>query len=266
MATQLTITYDGDSEALREHRLSIGEMGAALVQLLSALRRTATGMARDAGMDENYGAKGGRLSDVAKGLDLQITDIRDGCVNLDFACVQQLQPSETGDLWLTAGAITRVLEDLEEEAKGVPRNAAVRKYLEALPPYVTKQVYVARSNGEVLREVSIGDVTIAQLPASLPRVLRFTGRLARVFFDPGTEKVSIRTAETARVMTLDASPALVERALELRQGDVVATVLTGAKNRLLRIDAADAPAGSESAERLRYISTRWAGALAKLAK
>ena len=266
MPTQLTITYDGDSKALRAHRLSVGEMGEALVLLLNALRRTATDMAREAGMDEVYGAKGGRFSDLARGLDLQISAIRDGCVNLDFLCVHELGASETADMWLTDGAVTRVLEHLEAEAKGTPRSAAVRKYLQKLPSSVTRQVYVARKDGEILREVTIGEFTVVETPESLPRVLRFSGDLAKVALEPGREMVSIRIRETGRILALDADADLVERALELRQHGVMATVLAGAGNRLLRIDALDASEGAGPEERLEQITTRWAGALAELAK
>lgn len=266
MGTELTITYEGDSEALRAHRLSLGEMGEALLLLLKALRRTATDMAREAGMDEVYGAKGGRFSDLARGLDLQITAIRDGCVNLDFVCVQELRASETADMWLTDGAVTRVLEHLEAEAKGTPRSVAVRKYLQKLPPSVTRHVYVVRKDGEVLREVTIGDVTMVEMPESLPRVLRFSGHLAKVALEPGREKISIRVSDTGRMIALDANADLIEQALELRQEDVLATVLVGKSSRLLRIDALDAPVGGVAAERLEYITTRWEGALQELAK
>lgn len=266
MATELTITYDGESEALRAHRLSVGEMGAALVQLLSALRRTASGMARDAGLDESYGARGGKFSDLAKGLDLQISAIRDGCVTLDFQCVQQLRPSETADMWLADGAITRVLDDLEAEAAGTPRNVAVRKYLQKLPPYVTRQVYVARKDGAVLREVSIGNLSMVETTASLPRVIRFSGRLAKVGLERGKETISIRVAATGRIITLAATSDLVERALELRQGDVLITVTTGATARLLRIDPIDAEVGGTPEERLEHLTARWAVALSELAK
>lgn len=263
MRTEFIVRFDGDADSLREHRLSIADFGQPLQLLLKALRRTASSMGAQIEEGESYGDRGGRFTRMADGLDLQIAKLEDGCVQLVMDCVHEAPARHTADMWFTEHAVSRLLEDLEHEAKGTPRNGNARKYLRSLPPYVSAQRYTVRTEGGTLREVSIGTVRIPDLPTDPPRVTIVVGTLAGLGMEDGKESVTIKSAE-GRV-TASASADLVERAISMRHEEVRATVLDGAKPRLLRIDPR-AASGPSPAARLALINTHWADALAELAK
>lgn len=268
MRTELIIQFDGESEALREHRLSVSDFGKPLLLLLSALRRTASGMGRTIEEGDSYGSRGGRFSRAADALDLQISQVRGGCVQLNLECVHRTEQNATAEMWFAQQAIGRLLDDIKGEARGELRNGNVRKYLASMPPYVTRQKYSAISDGEVFSQVTLGDVHIAEVPSLPARIQVVEGVLAGVVMEPGKESVSVRsmTPSASTRVTAVATDVLVERALELRHGAVRATILDGQKPRLLRIDELGADVAGSPDARLAFIQSHWAEALRELAK
>ncbi|WP_169791376.1 hypothetical protein [Sandaracinus amylolyticus] len=82
--------------------------------------------------------------------------------------------------------------------------------------------------------------------------------------DVGDDDVSLRLG--AKLHTLAATPALVERARALRAQPVRVTFLDVDPPRLLRVDPIGAPLGGTPEQRWEAISTRWADTFAELAK
>jgi hypothetical protein len=267
MSIELTILYDGTSEALREHRLSVAEMGKPLQLLLAAIQRTGSSILRQAS-DDAYGQRGGRFAAAAKRLDIQIGSIEDGCVQLHTSLVQAPIIGESltiPGLDLPELTLVRVLDDLEAEASGRPRNAAVRRYLRSLPATVTKQSYRAKRNGVVLREATLGAVHTPTEAAKAPRITRVVGTVSAVGLEADHETVTIK-GEVRE--TYAASASLVERALALRAVPVRAVVVAGlgTRGRLVRLDELGADLGGNADARLARLAHRWDEALAALAK
>jgi len=270
VSIELTILFDGNSEALREHRLSVAELGKPLQLLLAALQRTASGIIRQA-TDDSYGEHGGRVAAAAKRLDIQIAAVADGCVQLHTALVQQPALGENltiPGLDLPEAALVRLLEDLEAEASGQSRNAAARKYLRALPPTVTKQQYIARHGDVVVREVTLGQINALPAVATAPRISRVVGFVSAVGLETDHETITIKGDDGKQTFT--GTAALVDRALSLRNVPVRATAVSdvpgATRARLLRLDATDADVAGTPDARLGYIADKWKDALALLAK
>ena len=93
MPTKLTIRWDGTAPGLQEHALSLSAWLAPLSTLLRAVRRAASNLDKSHADDPERGKKGGRLTPAAHAIDLRITAVRDGCVNLDLEAVQALSGS-----------------------------------------------------------------------------------------------------------------------------------------------------------------------------
>lgn len=270
MSIDLTILYDGSSEALREHRLSVAELGKPLQLLLAAVQRTASGIIRLAA-DDSYGEKGGRFAAAAKRLDIQIAAVSDGCVQLHTALVQETLTGENltiPGLDLPETTLVRLLEDLEAEASGRPRNAAVRRYLRSLPPTVTKQRYIAKRGGVVVREATLGEVNTPPEAARAPKISRVVGIVSAVGLEAEHETITIKGDDGKE--TFAATASLVERALSLRNVPVRATAVAGVagsnRARLVRLDEVNADVAGSPEARLAFIADKWKDALAALAK
>lgn len=271
MSLELTILYDGDSDALRAHRLSVADFGQPLRLLLAAVQRTASGIVGQA-VGGDYGLRGGRLADVAKQLDIQIASMEGGCVQLQAALVHSMPAGtdlELPGLDLAERALLRLVEDIEAESQGHYRNAAVRRYLQALPNFVTRQAYVAKRDGSILREVNVATMDVAPAPAAAVRLTRTSGTVSAVVLEAGRERVTLKSEAGLRV-AFAASAGLVERALALRDQPVLATSVAGAgddkRTRLLRLDPLDADIAGDPGERLASLADQWAVALEALSK
>lgn len=270
MSLDLTILYDGDSDALRAHRLSVREFAKPLRLLLTAVQRTASGIVRQA-TDEGYGERGGRLADVAKQLDIEISSLEGGCVQLHASLVHTVPIGATPELPgldLSEATLVRLLDDIQAESQGQYRNAAVRRYLKALPKFLTHQSYVAKRGGSVVREVSVNAMAIAAPSAPSAKLTRISGTVSAVGLEAGRESVTIKS--DGQRFTFWATAPLVERALSLRDGAVVATGVAGVegdkRQRLLRLDLGGADLAGDPAERLTFLANRWSVALEALAK
>jgi hypothetical protein len=133
MASQLRIRFDGEVPGLAEHRLSLAGFGKPLAVLLQALRRIATQMAGNAEGAE-LPKRGGRFANLAKQLDIEITSIEGNSSGIDAVITFAFPPDEF-PLLLDLGdrATIELLDSIDSESKGVPRNWAVRNYLTSLP-------------------------------------------------------------------------------------------------------------------------------------
>jgi len=262
------MVFDGDSEALREHRLSVAEMGPAIAALLKALRRTGSALSVDVSAEATeYGARGGRLSNLAKTLDLQIESIEAGSVGLGVRCVQAVGPGDQLDMWFAAQTAVRLVRDIEQEAKGQFRNAMARSFLRALPPSVKLQKYVVFSGAQELARVEIGDVNTPEVPAARDRLSVFEGVVAKLYVEPGKEAVEFRRADGTGVVRTTATADQLEDVIASRHGVLrVVAILAGEKSRLLRADPTAARSTETPDARLEHLCTRWDETLKELAK
>lgn len=270
MKPTLTITYGGDSEAIRRGSLSVAEFGPALNQLLTAVRRTASAVA--SGKEGRVSSRGS-IADAAKLMDIHITGISHGSLIVQTDIVDSSPVTDAylfpkGDIErLPEITMIRLLEDMQAESEGKVRNDSVRKYLGLLPESVHHQRYTLTRGKELLVDFSVGQVELADCPPSLPNLDRIAGRVTALCVEEGKETVSIRSHR--KRWTLFASADLVQRAYELKSQEILATIVAGGDSenlpRLIRLDEFEPPAPS-SEERINYIVETWSGALSELAK
>ncbi len=276
MTIELKITYDGTEPGLEDHRLSISSFGRPLELLLAALRRTASAIITQAIDDPAYGSKGGKLASDAKLLDLELDKIDGGCVTPTFICVARPSPSpipgqvpipfETLTLNLAQMAVDRLIRDIDAERSGRMCNAAARKYLFAMPAGVTTQRYTAMRDGEVFANISFSNATLAEMPAQLPRILRVSGNVTGVGFEPGASFVSLKN-ENARTFKCFATSEQVNSAIALRGGPVIAAILESAKTSLIWLRNADVAVRRPSVEETaQYAREEWGHTLEVLAR
>ncbi len=263
MDSKIEIVWDGPVPGLSEHRISIGTFGESLKLLLQAFRRIASNMFRDA-VEEGPATRG----PFKKGtgfLDLEIYQIKESSSGIGAACILRPPPGESGILVedLTKRAGEALLVAIEQESKGIPRDASVRRYLESLPPEITSQAYEFRSNGTV-KSISLGEVHLPEPSKRLAHLTTITGFVVAVGFEPGATSVSIK--DDKRTLSCTATPEQVEAALSLRSVQVVATAVVTERSRLLNIrpDEDLRPLTEEETERVLF--GKWDNLLRKLAQ
>ena len=211
--------------------------------------------------------KTGRFANIARQLDIEIVSIQGGSGGFDGLVTFEPPPDVLpffGDL--PERATIELLDSIERESNGHPANWAVRKYLGALPPGVTRQTYDFQENGTVKKHIEIGDVKFAALPADLPSLRGYEGDLIGVGFEPGRPEVRIKTDSSTP--SLDATSEQVEMALNMRREKLrVLGVNDGKRTRLLNCVEARKPPFKLTDEAVEeHIFKRWSGVFARLAK
>lgn len=276
METQLKILWDGDAPGLAEHRLSLAEFGPALIRLLGAMRRIASGIVTQAHEGSGKNQRGGRLAKLASQLDLEVTSVEEGSLGLVMACVLRLAPGQSAEPMdsLADQTCAEFLSAVEQESSGQLRNGMVREYLRALPKGVTSQLYTVRRSDGVDQTVEIKHVAIAKLPADAPGLSEFDANIVGVGFEPGRLEVRLLELKGRHLLTCSATQALVERALALRSQPVRALMVTTpdpakghSKVRLLRIrPAEDAETKLRPEDRDGLVWRRWDELLRRFAQ
>ncbi|BDG01948.1 hypothetical protein [Anaeromyxobacter oryzae] len=266
--TQLHIHWDGTAPGLAEHRLSLDAFGPALTALLAAVRRIASGLVRDASDDPNYGRKGGRLAERARLLDLELTTIGEGSLELGAVCRMRVEPGANMPLLedLPERATRRLLTAIEAEGRGRAENALVRRYLSRLPSGIHGQRYELRRNGAILHEVSLGTMKLPELPPAAPALLEVKGAIVGLGFEFDAPEVRISADE--RKYSCTATMEQVERAIELRQEPVRAMILrSGRALKLLWIrPMRESFTFADPRARKEYLLSHWEELLKRLAQ
>jgi hypothetical protein len=228
-----------------------------------ALRRIATNLVDEALDDKQSNV--GRFTDEARQLDIEITNLVKESSGFDSLITISTPPGENSQLFagLPENATKKLLDAIESESHGILTNAIVRRYLESLPSGITNQTYRVNRDGTTLREVSIGAIAIAQVPADLPYLAEYVGFIVGVGFEPGNPEVRIKTDKTT--VTLAGTSQQVDTALELRNSSVRGiAVVQGNSRRLLILQESDMPINRSSRETA--IFGRWDGVLRRLAQ
>lgn len=238
MSVELKIKWDGEDPGLPEHRLSIGSFGLPLHNLLTAIRRTASNIVRDAvAMPE---ASVGRFASEAERIDIEIKSLVTSSGGIQGVVTMQHPPPGMQIPFsfedLTEQATNRVLEDIDRERDGVLRNKSVRKYLESLPEGITKQEYTLSVDEEVKRHVVFENVSLPQPVTELPYLAEVIGNVIGVGFEPGRNWVRIMGQDGE--VSISAQAESVEGALEMRNSEVrlLYVFLPGGHRKLLRLD------------------------------
>jgi hypothetical protein len=264
---ELDISWDGTTPGLAEHRLSIALFATPLRGLLTAARRTANNMLREAMSRKESDT--GRLNAEADRIDIQIVSLNTGSTNPSCVVTVTPAPDPQALLWpegLAEEAIDRLLLDIEHEGRGIPRNTRVREYFRQLPPGITNQDYILRVDGVVKREVHLGVVSIAPDLSDSPYLVELTGNVVALGFDPGRHFVRVKTSDSsASEVTLTATKEQVDRALETLGSAIrILAVCNVGGKKLLRLQRS-----SERRVRLdqnTYIFEKWRTLLARLAQ
>ncbi len=254
MATKLEIVWKGDVAGLNQHRLSISEFAPALTALLKATRRIASGIITNASDTSDYGRGGGKYASQAESIDIQISGLFDSSVGLTALLVMTaaLQKPLIAEWDIEHRIVVELIECLESEGAGIPKNAKVRQYLEALPRGISEQSYKALDEkGSVIHQTTLKAVSLATPPKDFPNLLEISGLVIGVGFPPGSTTIKFRYSLTEkeggedgesqeRIITCAANKEQVEKALRLREHPVLADVIQiGSSNRLLHLRAAE---------------------------
>ncbi len=251
---------EGVAPGLSEKRLSLSAFGEPLKILLAALRRIATNLVGDALEDKNVG----RFANVARQLDIEIFDLVKESSGFDSVITLTADRGENLPLFqnLPETAALQLLDAIDSERSGRLKNARVRQYLRALPLGVTRQSYRLHHNGNILKEISFGQMDISALPPELPYVVEYTGKVVGVGFEPGKPEVRIKTEDTS--VAFLATPKQVDTALKLRFTTVrIIAVVQGTSHRLLILKDSQLPINKST--RTAAVYERWDSVLRRLA-
>jgi hypothetical protein len=223
----LRITFDGDLPGLQEGGLSIASFGEAMPKLLAAYRRIASGIVSDALDRPGYGKGGGKYAREAEQLDLELIAItHNSPLTLELRCsaraTDMLPPAMySEDLLEDAGKL--LLRSIDLESKGQPRNAHVRRYLQALPTGLHTQAYRLTRGNQELEKVTVSTVSITE-EIEWPVFELAKGSITGVGFEPGNLEVRVKSEDGRTSFFANAVAADVEKALTLR-GQTVEAVL-----------------------------------------
>ena len=259
--TQLEIIWDGPIPSLNEHRVSLSLFGPALNNMLTAVRRIASNMVSSA----LEPAETGRFAKEAHQIDVEI-DAVVGSSGGVAAVLTFQSPDLQQPLFnqLTEAVGTEFLESVISESQGFIKNSAVRNYLHSLPPALTSQRYHLHDNGRTIKTVQIGAMNLARLELDLPELKQIVGRIIGVSFSPAPHEVRVTETQSARITTASSSARQVEQALELRELEVRATVLSSpVGDRLLSLEDASLP--KSRADAGYFLFKKWEKALKELA-
>lgn len=263
---ELRIRWDGPVQGLDEHRLSVGLFAVPLRRLLTAVRRTASNMLREAGHRRE--TETGRFAAEADQIDIEIASLIEGSGGIAGIVSVQVPPGQMG-LWpegLAADAMDRVLLDIERESRGIRRSTRVRDYLESLPPVLTAQEYWLFVDGTEKQHITLGAISLTTELNAIPYLMELRGPVIGVGFAPGPSFVRVKASEDGSEVTFACEKEHVESALELHaQGEVrVLGLVRDGNKRLLRIQAVNEP--RVRLDEKTWIFERWNGVLARLAQ
>jgi hypothetical protein len=265
MASQLRVRWDGDVPGIAERRLSLNAFGQSLEALLVALRRIATQMVGNAVGAES--PKAGRFANLARQLDIEITDLEHNSTGFD-SIVTFSQPPDELPLFadLPGRAVLELLDSIERESKGQPANYSVRKFLSTLPSGVHRQVYELHDNGTTRKRIELGEIKILELPQDLPILREIEGNIVGVGFEPGRSEVRVKTE--GMTTSLSAQPDVVDRALSIRHDRVRAmSIHVGGRARLISLELASKKRMEFTPEIVEeHLFGRWNDVLARLAQ
>jgi hypothetical protein len=247
MAIELIIEFDGTSESLREHRLSVAAFSPALTLLRVGLRQAARKIER--GVD----------------VDLELRDLGQGSTIPAFVVtiVSAIGLLAYAEQEIATNAATSFVRDIEGEARGEARNHIARRYLAAMPSMVSTQRYRLRRDGAELLDVPIGAVGLPELAVDLARLRTAECLVLGVQFAPAATSVEIQI--DGKRYWCEATEAQIDRALALRGTLAHATIVGRHPSWRLVALRDHAYVAPSPAERSRMILSRWAGLLQRLA-
>lgn len=271
--TRLKIVFDGDDEAVHAGRLSIATMGESLMLLLAALRRTASGIVKQAEDDESDGSvsETGRIAQEAKILDLEIVSLDKGSLDLSMAFVSKGHPQSAKRRRLaenlTLDTADRFLSDIDAESRGRERNSHARRFLRSLPAGVRTQKYSVSVGERLVREITIAQVVTTPPVPRMSVGRTVTGTVASIGIEPGREYVELREGSRGVRMRVG-NRADTDRAFAMSAGLVTAFAVfpPDGQPRLVWIRPASEPRRLNPSMLSDYIFGRWAKTLKELAR
>lgn len=274
VAVELSVIFEGTEPGLAERRLSLSSFGEPLRLFLIALQRTASAILSSSDNPE-YGGRGGQYKAEARMLDLELKGCTEEHAGAVFTCTARVPPG--GQLTITQAvpevferydlpALTaaRLVQDIEAERSGRPRNVAVRRYLASIPPGVKSQRYIAKCGVEVLGDLQFQSFKLAEIPEDAPRLLRFAGKIASLSFE--TSHLFLKNPH--RGVRCAATPEQLEKALALRGKEIVAGVLFGSREPSLVFlhPASEIPERPALETTSNHLLTAWGETLRRLAQ
>jgi hypothetical protein len=260
MKARLKIHFDGTASGLAEHRLDLTIFGEAIAALTTGIRRTASAIVKAAAETPAVG----RLNRKAE-LHVFLEGLLEGSLGLAVAVEPPpLVSGENVDLYLDdlpVRATKKFIGEVLNESKGLYRDSAARKFLQAMPAGVALQRYEVYSGDLSVLDVTIGAVELPPEPVALPSVIRTSARIVGLTFEPHTE---VRFDAGGSKFSCSAPDALMKKAIALYENEVgIVAVVTGpSKGRLLWLSTKEeCPPTLERGQVGKYVLDRWATTL-----
>jgi hypothetical protein len=265
----ITVVLEGTGAGLENGRLGLSYFNESFRELLRAYRGIATMYISSAESDDVNTRVQGRKPKLAEQMDLEIDSItHQSPPAIRLVCpVPQIETNSTNELFakdVVRRSARELIDAIEAEARGVPRNKYVRRFLQKLPLGTKRQSWQLYEDGKLVKTITVADLQLPSLELSTAGIVRVEGRISGIYFPPSGE---IRIADGNFTSWFKASEEQIEKAISLRNVPVVALgVQKGGKLNLLWVKKQDEIRRSEARERDRYFATKWAGALKRLAK
>lgn len=258
---QLEIVWDGSVRGLSEHRVSLAAFGPAMTQLLAATRRIASQLIQNA----HEASDKGRLVKAATHIDIELARVKEGSSGFESVLTFDA-PGGQAVMFdrFVEDVGTELMDCIEYEARGVYKNAAVRRYLAYLPEGLTKQTYRLQKDGREIRSFEIGEMKLPEEVSSQPLVLlQALGSVIGIGFEPGRPEVRVKGDGVT--VTATANDKQIEKAIHFRGSEVFALAVASPEGtRLISLKTAE-----EREERrnkaTEAIFEKWRGAFEALA-
>jgi hypothetical protein len=265
----LKVVIEGSGAGLENGRLGLSYFNESFRELLRAYRAIATMFISSAESEDVNTRAQGRKPRLAEQMDLEIDSItHQSPPTIRLVCpIPKVETNRTNELFakdIVRRSAAELVDAIESEARGNPRNKYVRRFLQKLPPGTQNQLWQLYEAGELVKTITIQNLHLPPMELATTGIVRVQGRISGIYFSPTAE---IRITDESVPSWFKASEEQVEKAISLRNEPVEAVgIQKGGKLNLLWIRKQDTLRRPERDERDRYFAVKWAGALKRLAK
>jgi hypothetical protein len=265
----LNIVLEGTGAGLEEGRIGLSYFNKSFKELLIAYRGIAAMLISSAQYDIN--ARGqGRRPRLAEQMDLEIDAItHHSPAAIRLICTTpKVSVNATNELFakdVIRRSAIELIDSVDAEARGFPRNKYVRRFLEELPTGTKKQHWQLYEDGKLLRTIDVQSVHLPKVELASAGIVRVEGRVSGIYFPPACE---IRITDGDGIHSwFKATEEQIDNGISLRN-DLVTAVGVHRHSRLMLLwmRKKELVKRYEPDQLDSYFAKRWSGVLKRLAK
>lgn len=268
----IKIVLEGTQGGLAHGRLGIFAFSESFLDLVRGYKDIATRLILSARDDPEFNKERGqgRKPRLAELMDLEIDSITHSsppevCLICPVPEADRLRSNELFAEDLVRRTAGELVDSVEAEAAGLPRNKYVRRCLSKMPAGTYRQSWKLYEGSKVVKEISFGSPKLQQLELASSGFISAEGRVSGLHFSPNWE-IRISQIDDSQIL-FKGTEEQIEQALILRNEPVIALgVSRGGKQTLLWIRAKAARREFSREQRNLHFSKRWDAVLKRLAK